>query len=97
MLLQGLQDKSLKHVATRLSYVVRENNEDLTKLGWDRKSSSRPEVILGPREGCCDKRHDEEIEKKLERRILSQQRSVCRSIERRQLLLQKKKRRRDKE
>ena len=32
MLLQGLQDKSLKYIATRRSYVVRENNEDLTNL-----------------------------------------------------------------
>ena len=85
MLLQGRQNKSLKYIATHLSYVVRENNEDLTKLGCDRKSRSRQEVILGPREGCCDKRQDAEREKKLQRRILSQQRFVCRDTERRQL------------
>ena len=63
MLLQSLQDKSLKYVATRLSYVVRENNEDFRKLGCDGKSRSQQEVILGPREGCCDKRQDAETEK----------------------------------
>ena len=85
MLLKGRQNKSLKYVATRLSYVVRENNEDLTKLGCDRKSSSRQEVISGPREGCCDKRRDAEREKKFQRKILSRHRSVCRDTERRQL------------
>ena len=71
MLLQGRQNKRLKYVATRLSYVARESNKDLTKLGGDRKSRSRQEVILGPREECCNKRQDAETEKKLERRILS--------------------------
>ena len=59
MLLQGLKDKSLKYVATRLSYVVRENNEDFTKLGCDKESRSRQEVILGPREECYDKSQGE--------------------------------------
>ena len=53
MLLQGLQDKSLKYVTTRLSYVVRENNEDLTKLGCDNKSRSQQEVILGQGKGVA--------------------------------------------
>ena len=79
MLLQGRQNKSLKYIATRLSYAVREHNEDLTKFGCDRKSRSRQEVILGPREGCCDKRQDAERErerdKKLQRRILSRQKN----------------------
>ena len=68
--LNSLQDKSLKYIATRLSYVVRENNEDFTKLGYDRKSRSRQEVILGPREECCDKRQDAEIEKKASKKDL---------------------------
>ena len=70
MLLHGLQDKSLKYVATRLSYVVRENNEDFTKLSYDRKSRSRQEVILRPREECCDKRQDAETEKKASKKDL---------------------------
>ena len=73
ILLQGRQNKSLKYVTTHLSYVVRENNEDLTKLGCDRKSRSRQEVILVPREGCCDKRQDAEREKKLQRKLLRQE------------------------
>ena len=39
--------------------------------GRDRESRSQQEVILGPREECCDKRQDIEIEKKLERQLLS--------------------------
>ena len=85
MLLQGRQNKGLKYVATRLSYVMRENNEDLTKLGCDRKSRSRQEVILGPREGCCEKRQNAKREKKLQKRILSRHRFVCHDTERRQL------------
>ena len=83
MLLQGRQNKSQKYIATHLSYVVRENNEDLTKLGCDRKSRSRQEVILGLREGCCDKRQDVEREKNRKRRILSRYRFVCRDTIRR--------------
>ena len=90
MLLQGLQDKGLKYVATCWLYVVRENNEDCTKLSCDRESRSRQEVILGLREECCDKRQDDETEKKLQRRILSRHRFVCRDTERRQLLSQQK-------
>ena len=90
MLLQGRQNKILKYVTTHLSYVVRENNEDLTKLGCDRISRSRQEVILGPREGCCNKRQDAERERKLQRRILSRQRSICCDTERRQLLSRQK-------
>ena len=88
MLLQGRQNKSLKYVATFLSYVVRENNEDLTKLGCNKKSRPRQEVILGQMEGCCDKRQNVEREKKLRRRILSQHRYVCCDTERGQLLSQ---------
>ena len=76
MLLQGLQDKSLKY--------------DCTKIGHDKESRSRQEVILGPREECCDKRQDVETEKKLQRRILSQHRFICRDTKRRQLLSRQK-------
>ena len=41
------------------------------KIGRDRESRSRQEVILGPRESCCDKRQDAETKKNLKRRILS--------------------------
>ena len=70
MLLQGLQDKGLKYVTKHLIYVVRENNEDFTKLDCDRKPRWRQAVILGLREECCYKRQDAETEKKLQRRIL---------------------------
>ena len=56
----------------------------------DKDLRSRQEVILGPREDCCDKRQDAETKKKLERRILSRHRSGCRGAKRRQLLSRQK-------